>query len=329
MLKRLVEKVNYFGVEINYLKIEGLRNSGLIEMKVTFLGTSGSLPTKKRSQPSIHLQHGNNSILWDCGEGTQRQIMKTNISPFKINSVYITHLHADHLIGLAGLIQSLQFMGREEKLEVYGPEKIDKYVDFFKNWDYFKLGFNIEVKEVKEGVIKEDEDYVMRAFPVEHRCPAYGYVFEEKPGLNLDKEKLKEIGLFNHPKCRDLKEKGVVEHRGKKIKIEDVRKPEKNRRKIVYSGDTKHCEKLKEASEGADLLIVDSTFGEEHEDKAFEYGHGEAKLMAKLAKEANVDKLVLTHFSNRYEDEKVLEESARGVFKESYAARDLMEIEID
>lgn len=297
-------------------------------MKITFLGTSGSLPTKKRSQPSIHLQYDDNSILWDCGEGTQRQIMKTNISPFKIDSIYITHLHADHLIGLAGLIQSLQFQGRKEKLEVYGPVKIGKYVDFFKNWDYFDLNFDIETIEVQEGKIKDGEKYMIEAFEVDHNCPSYGYVFEEKPEINLDKDKLKKIGLLNHPKCKELKEKGEVMYKGKKVSIEEVKKPERKGRKIVYSGDTKPCENLEKFSKNADVLIVDSTFGEEHREKAFEYGHGEAKLMAELAKKANVDKLILTHFSNRYDDEKSLEKEAREIFEKTYAAKDLMEMEI-
>jgi len=297
-------------------------------MKVTFLGTSASLPTKKRGQPSIHLQYKDDSMLWDCGEGTQRQLTRTEISPFKINSIYITHLHADHLIGLAGLIQSLQFLGREEELEVYGPKGIDRYVEFFKNWDHFNLEFNIDTTEIRKGKIKEQEEYEITAFPVKHSTPSYGFIFKEKTRINLNKEKLKEIGLLNHPKCSELKEKGEVNHKGKTIKLEDVKEPEKEGRKVVYSGDTKPCKELERAAENADLLIVDSTFGEEHRKKSIEYGHGEAKGMAEIAKRANVDKLVLTHFSNRYKEEEKLEKEAREAFEESYAAEDFMQIEV-
>jgi len=295
---------------------------------VTFLGTSASLPTKKRGQPSIHLQYKDDSMLWDCGEGTQRQLTRTEISPFKINSIYITHLHADHLIGLAGLIQSLQFLGREEELEVYGPKGIDRYVEFFKNWDHFNLEFNIDTTEIRKGKIKEQEEYEITAFPVKHSTPSYGFIFKEKTRINLNKEKLKEIGLLNHPKCSELKEKGEVNHKGKTIKLEDVKEPEKEGRKVVYSGDTKPCKELERAAENADLLIVDSTFGEEHRKKSIEYGHGEAKGMAEIAKRANVDKLVLTHFSNRYKEEEKLEKEAREAFEESYAAEDFMQIEV-
>ncbi len=298
-------------------------------MKITFLGTSGSLPTKKRNQPSIHLRYKEKSILWDCGEGTQKQIMKTNISPFKIDSIYITHLHADHLVGLAGIIQSLQFQGRKKELEVFGPKKIRKYVDFFKNWDYFNLNFNIKTKEVEEGTVKEEEDYRIKAFPVDHSCPTYGYIFEEKPEINLDKEKLEKLGLLNHPKCKELKEEGQIKHKGKEIKLEEVKKPEEKEMKAVYTGDTRVFESLESVAEEADVLIVDSTFGEEHSEKAEEYRHGEAKKMAEIAKKAEVDRLILTHFSNRYEDEELLEKEAREIFKKSYAAKDLMEIEID
>ncbi len=297
-------------------------------MKVTFLGTSGSLPTKKRGQPAIHLQYKDESMLWDCGEGTQRQLKHTDISPFKINSAYITHLHADHLIGLAGLIQSLQFLDRKEKLEIYGPKGIDRYVEFFKNWDHFNLEFEIDTIEIRKGRIKEREDYEVEAFPVKHSTPSYGFIFKEKPSINLNKEKLKELDLLNHPKCSELKEKGEIEHKGNKIKLEDVKEPEKEGRKVVYSGDTKPCKELERAAENSDLLIVDSTFGEDHKEKSIEYGHGEAKGMAEIAKKANVGKLVLTHFSNRYKDERELEKEAREVFEESYAAEDFMEIEI-
>lgn len=297
-------------------------------VKVTFLGTSGSLPTKNRNPTTIHLKYKDKSILWDCGEGTQRQMTKTNISPFKIDQIFITHLHADHMIGIGSLIQTMEFLGRKEKLMIHGPRGIKKYVEFFKDWDYFSTHFPIETEVMKPGVIHEEEDYEVEAFPVDHSCPTYGLKFQEKPGINLDKDKLKEIGLLNHPKCRELKEKGKVTHEGKEVTLEEVSKPKKRGKKIVYSSDTTACESLERASEDANLLIVDSSFGEDKKENSHEYKHGEAGEMAELAKRAEAKKLVLTHFSNRYEDVSPLEEEAREIFPNTVASEDLMKIEV-
>ncbi len=297
-------------------------------VKVTFLGTSGSLPTKKRNQIAIHLKFKDRSILWDCGEGTQRQMTKTNISPYKIDEIYITHLHPDHFIGLWGLIRSLEFMGREKELNIYGTRGIKSYVDMFKGGRKTSLNFPVKVKEIEEGTLQEREDYKIEAFPVNHDTPTYGFIFQEKPGINLDKDKLKELNLLNHLKCSELKEKGQIEHEGRKITLEEVAKPKRKGKKIVYSGDTRPCESLKEAAEDADLLIVDSSFGKDKKKKAKDYMHGEAGEMAELANRANVDKLVLTHFSNRYDDESILEEEAREIFENSIASQDLMKIEV-
>ncbi len=300
----------------------------IIVVEVTFLGTSGTLPTKERNQVAVHLRHNDNFILWDCGEGTQRQIAHTKTSAFKIDYIYISHLHADHLLGIGGLIQTMQFLGRKKDLVIYGPRGIEEYVKFFIDWDYRERGFKIEIREIFEGVLHEEEDYFIGAFPVKHNCVSYGFIFQEKPGLNLDKDKLKELGLLNNPKCRELKEKGVVSHLGREITVEEVAEPMRRGKKIVYSGDTVACSSLRKASEGADLLIADSAFGEEHRDKSREYMHGTAREMAELAKEAGVKKLVLIHFSNRYRDESLLEDEAREVFENSFAAKDLMKIEV-
>lgn len=299
----------------------------MAKIGVTFLGTSGSLPTKKRSQPAIHLSYKDKSILWDCGEGTQQQITKTSISPFKIDEIYISHLHPDHYIGLWGLIRTLDFMGRKNELMVQGPRNLDRYLDVFKGGTK-RLNYPINFKKIQKGTIRKEKSYEVKAFPVEHGVNSYGFKFLEKPGINLDKDKISQYGLLNHPKCRELKEKGEITYKGEKIKLEDVMKPKKKGKKIVYSGDTPACKSLEEAAEGADLLIVDSSFGEDKKNKAKEYKHGEAKEMAKLAKRAEVGKLILTHFSNRYDDESILEEEAREVFEESYAAKDLMEVTV-
>jgi ribonuclease Z len=299
-------------------------------MEITFLGTSTSAPTKTRNHPAIHAKFLNHNFLWDCGEGTQRQMALAGISPFKISQIFITHVHGDHLLGIGGLIQTQGFLGRKDKLTIFGPKGIKKYVDFFAGWEYSFHEYEIEVREIKDGLVYEDEDFVMRAFKADHnQCPDYGYIFEEKVEVNLDKEKLRKMGLEGNPACRELKENGRVVWRGKTVLLKDVSKPVRKGLKIVYTGDSKPCEEIAKAAKDADLLISESTVGEELKEKAHDYGHMTAKDAARIAKKAGVKRLILTHISPRYdEDPKILEKEARTIFKNTDIANDFMSIEL-
>ncbi len=297
-------------------------------MRITFLGTSASIPTKERNLFSIHLQHLNNRFLFDCGEGTQRQMFKAGLSPFKITAVFITHIHADHLLGLAGLLQTMNFLGRKEPLTVYGPEKIKKYVNFFKSWDYTEFGFEIKAKEVKEGKIFENQDCIISAFELKHSAPCYGYLFEEKREINLDKKKFEKLGLKEGPLLKELKEKGEITFKGKKITLEQVAKPKKPGTKIAVVVDTLPIPKIIEKVKQADVLICEATHSDELKEKSHEYFHMTAKDAAMIAQKAQVKQLILTHFSARYENEKTLEEEAKKVFKNTLAAKDLMVIDL-
>ncbi|MEM4221916.1 MAG: ribonuclease Z [archaeon] len=297
-------------------------------VEVIFLGTSTALPTKKRNHPAIFLRHLDNYFLFDCGEGTQKQLQIAGKSVFKLDAIFISHLHGDHLLGLGGILQSLAYLGRERELKVFGPKGIKKYVDFFLNWDYFKPTYKVETYEIKEGKIFENEDLEIEAFKTQHTCPNYGFVFLEKKEINLDKRKLEELGILNSPKAGELKEKGFIIHNGRMIKLEEVALPPKHRTKIVYSGDSIVCENLIEKAKNSDLLICDSTFGEDMREKATEYGHMTAKDAAKIAKKAKVKKLVLTHISPRYEDSNILLKEAKEIFKETVLAEDFMVLEV-
>ncbi len=297
-------------------------------IEITFLGTGASIPTKKRGMFSIHLKHLNHSLLFDCGEGTQRQMVLAGISPFKVEKIFITHLHADHVLGLAGLIQTMNFLGREKPLEVYGPDKIKKYVRFFKEWDYLEMGYDIKAKKVKEGVIVNEEDYKINAFEVKHSCPCYSYVFEEKIEPKLDKKKFKKHGLKEGPELRELKEKGRIRMEKGIVKLEDVLAPSRKPTKISIVVDTLPIEKIVEKVRDSDLLISEATHSHELKERSHEYFHMTAKDAAMIAKKANAKKLVITHFSARYDDEKVLEKEAKKVFKDTIAAKDFTVVQV-
>ncbi len=299
-------------------------------IEITFLGTSSGVPTKNRNTFSIHFKFLNNRFLFDCGEGTQRQLFSSDISPFKIQHVFLSHLHADHVLGLAGLIQTLQSLGREDELNIYGPKGVKEIVGFFTDWgDLFKAGYPIKIHEVtKEGLVFENQDYSMTAFKTDHTVPCLGYVFEEKVGYNLDIKKLKKIGIEEGPICRDLKENGTIEWKGKKIHLKDYIKPLRNGTKICMVTDTRPDENIVKYAKNADVFICEATHADDLKDRSHEYGHMTSKDAAKIAKKADVGKLYLSHFSARYDDEKFLEKEAREIFKDSHAAKDLMRIEL-
>lgn len=307
-------------------KYDWFLNQFMIEL--TFLGTASALPTKERNLFSVHVQHLNNRMLFDCGEGTQRQMFSAGISPFKLNNVFITHLHADHFLGIAGLIQTLNFLKRTEPLCVFGPPKTKRYVDFFSNWDYFAPEYEIIVKEVSEGLVFENSDYSVTAFEQKHSCPCFGYVFEEKTELNVDKSKFKKFGLKEGPMIREIKENGKAKINGKIVRLEDIAKPVRPGKKIAISVDTVPNANIIKFAKNADVLVSEATHLDDLKERSHEYGHMTAKDAARLAKEADVGKLILSHFSARYEDVKVLEKEAREIFKNTTAATDLMSLQV-
>jgi ribonuclease Z len=231
---------------------------------------------------------------------------------------------------VGGLLQTQGFLGRKEPLTIYGPHGIKKYVDFFADWEYSFRDFEIHVKEIKEGLVYEDEDFKMTAFKAEHSyCPNYGYIFEEKVEVNLDKEKLRRLGLEGNPLNKELKGIGKVHWKGKTIYLKDVSKPVRKGIRLVYTGDSTPCDEIVKAAKGADVLISEATFAEELKEKAHDYGHMTAKDAARIAKKAGVKKLILTHISPRYDDNpKVLEKEAREIFRNTDIASDFMKIEV-
>ena len=295
-----------------------------------FLGTGGSWPTVKRNVSAIAVKRGGEILLFDCGEGTQRQIQRSGLSYMQIKSIFISHFHGDHFLGLPGLIQTMQLNDRKEPLTIYGPRGISRIVEIVKNLGYFRPSYEIVGKDVDEGDEIRFNGYSVKPFRVEHNVPALGYVLEEdmRPG-RFNKKKALELGIPEGPLFGRLQ-------RGESIKLKDGRVitpdmvlgPPRPGRKVVYTGDTKPCNKVVEFARNADLLIHDATFLSDLEDVAIEYGHSTARQAAEIAKEANVDKLVLTHISPRYMDERLIEKEAKEIFKNSIVARDFLKLEV-
>ncbi len=302
----------------------------MTQLSIIFLGTGGSWPTIKRNVTSIAVKRAGEIILIDCGEGTQRQFQKSNLSYMQISKIFITHYHGDHFLGLPGLIQTMQLNDRELPLHIYGPRGIKELMIQLLSLGYFKPNYKIIAHEIDEGTILEFDGYKIHCLKVKHGIPALAYSIEEdiRPG-KFNKSKALKIGIPEGPLFSKLqKGETIVLKDGKKIKPNEVLGPPRKGRKIVISGDTIPIDKMIDFSKDADVLIHEATFDSELEDIAIEYGHSTANRAAEIAKKANVKRLFLVHISPRYIDNKILEEEAKKVFKNSFVARDFQEIQI-
>lgn len=302
----------------------------MTQLNIIFLGTGGSWPTVKRNVTSIALKRGSEVLLFDCGEGTQRQFQKSKLSHMQISKIFITHFHGDHFLGLPGLIQTMQLNDRDKPLHVYGPKGMKRLLQQLLSLGYFRPGYKIVAHEVVDGDVLDFDDYVVHVLRVKHGVTAVAYSLEEKirPG-KFDKPKALKLGIPEGPLFSRLQRgKTITLKDGRKINPDMVLGAPRKGRKIVISGDTKPCDKMIEFSKDADVLIHDATFDSSLEDVAGEYGHATAFQAAEIAKKADVDKLFLTHISPRYLDQRVLEDDARKVFKNSFVAKDFQEIEV-
>ena len=299
-------------------------------LRIIFLGTGGSLPTRNRNPSAIMINRKGELLLFDCGEGTQQQMMRAKTGMMSLSSIFITHLHADHFLGIPGLMQTMSFMGRKEPLLIYGPEGTREFTELFEALGYFNLKYEVRGIELKPGDLVEREEYVIRALKTEHNISSLGYALIENPRPGrFNREKAIELGIPPGPLFAKLQKGNPVEVNGKLINPEDVMGAPRPGRTVVYSGDTRPCKSILEASRNADVLIHDGSFADEMADWAEESKHSTAGEVAALAKEAEVRKLILTHISSRYTDdaEPILTDSKK-IFENVIIAEDLMEIEI-
>lgn len=298
-------------------------------MEVVFLGTSGCVPTKERNLSSILIEYLGEMFLFDCGEGTQRQMRFADINFMRIDNVFLTHLHADHFLGLGGLIQSMDFMKRSRVLHIYGPTGTKETIEKLLSLGTFQMdSMKVETHEVTSGIVKESERYTISCTKTKHTRDSLAYCLEEKPKRRFLKEKALKLGIPEGRLFSRLQSGETIEYKGKKFTPDDVLSEPIKGRKIVYSGDTQPCEAVIQLAADADILIHDGTFSQEDIDAEDRILHSSAYEAAEVAKKANVKKLYLTHISQRYPDTKKLEEEAKKVFPESYIAEDLLRIKV-
>jgi ribonuclease Z len=271
-------------------------------MKVTFLGTSGAVPTTQRNPSALLVARKGDRLLFDCGEGTQRQMMRYGTG-FGVEHIFLTHMHGDHVLGLPGLTQTFDFNDRETPLAVHAPAGTRNRIETLLGATGERPSYPVRVTQVEAGdVVLDHEEYEVRAFAVDHRTRAVGYaIVEDERKGRFDREKAEaELGLPPGPKYSKLHEGEPVEHDGHVIRPEQVVGPPRPGRRVVYTGDTRPTDSTVDAAAGADLLVHDGTFAEEHADRAHETAHSTAREAAEIANAAGAKGLALTHVSTRY-----------------------------
>lgn len=296
-------------------------------VKLTFLGTGGSWPFPGRGLPSVALQIDDTLNLLDCGEGTQKQIMKSSISFMKIDNVFITHFHGDHFLGLLGLVQSMSFNGRDRELNIYGPPGAISILSNALNVGFYSLNFRITVNEMLLNHEYDFGSFTVSVHKNDHPVPAYSYRFHENDLVKIDGEKAREIGVPSIL-LEKLRRDGTVVHEGRLFSLEEVSAGIRHGRTVVYTGDTRPMEDMAEFAKDADVLIHDTTTDSSLEPKVNEFGHSSSRQAAEIALKAEVKRLYLFHYSPRIDRPEVLLQEARTIFPESYASKELMEYDV-
>ena len=311
-------------------------------MQVTFLGTSSGVPTRARNVSAVAVRLSQRSELWlfDCGEGTQHQFLRSDLRLSQLRRIFITHMHGDHVFGLPGLLASLGLSGSSDGVDLYGPDPLESYLEGVLRTSSTRIGYPLEVHQVRSAaeakrIVFEDSDLTVRATPLHHRVPAYAYRVEEKPKPGrFDIQKAQELAIPPGPVYASLK-------RGETVALEDGRQidgrtlcgPEKAGASLVYCTDTVFCEAAVTLAKGADLLIHESTFSHAEADMAFQRQHSTSTMAAQTAAEAGVGQLVLTHLSPRYApgnavtaDDLLAE--ARAIFPNTILAKDFLCLDV-
>ncbi|MHA1479886.1 MAG: ribonuclease Z [Candidatus Thorarchaeota archaeon] len=300
-------------------------------IEVVILGSGGSIPTKNRNHPSILIRYDGWNLLFDCGEDTQRQFEYANAGLNKRAAWFITHMHGDHVLGISGLLLRMSLLGRIRPLKIFGPEALIDFVKLSQSTINLGTTFHTTVYSIEEGVVFQEGNSQVRAFEVDHRGFALGYEFVyQKPTGPFLIEKAAELRIPKGPLWKKLSsgEKITLDD-GREISPEDVTGDKPRGLKIVYSGDTRPCQAVRESADGANILIHEAMYTIEHSDLAKERGHTTAAEAAKLAKEAGVELLVLTHYSPRYDDGSAILSEAKEIFQNTILARDLMKITLN
>ena len=302
-------------------------------MKLVFLGTGCSNPTKDRNLSAVALRFEGEWMLFDCAEGTQRQMVKSSVSYIKLKYIFLTHFHADHILGLPGLIATMALHERSEDLHVFGPKGVSQIVNVLLKFVGENIPFKILCHEIKPqgGTILKEENFSVTATSLAHNCKCFGFVFKEKDKEGkFMRKKAESLGIPVGPLYSKLVAGKSVKVEGKVFKPKDVMDYSKGRKgkKISYILDTMPNEKYFKAIEDSDILIHEASFSEDEKERAKEIAHSTASQAAEVAKKTNAKKLILTHISPRYKEDKKILADAKRIFRNSYIANDFLELEL-
>jgi ribonuclease Z len=293
-----------------------------MDFSIFFAGTSGAVPTPRRGLPAMLVRRGADRILFDCGEGTQRQLV-ASVGLTELTEIFLTHFHADHWLGLPGMLKTFDLRGRERPLTIHGPRGLGDLLMLALR-TAGRVSYPLEVVELETGDVLDRDGYRIAPFPVAHRGPAFGYVLfeDERPG-EFDPDAAVRLGLEPGPEFGRVQRGETV----KGVSAEQVMGPPRPGRKVVLSGDTSPCETLRVAAHRADLLVHEATFAEEERARAAETGHSTAAQAATVARDSEVRMLALNHLSTRSAVSQLRDE-ARTIFENTVLPRDFDTIEI-
>ncbi|WP_445634213.1 ribonuclease Z [Nostoc sp. DSM 114161] len=306
-------------------------------MQITFLGTSSGVPTRSRNVSSVALRLPQRAELWlfDCGEGTQHQILRSELKISQLSRIFITHMHGDHIFGLMGLLATCGLAGNVERIDIYGPPGLNEYIQAASRYSHTHFSYPIKVHAIRPGIIYEDDDFIVSCGNLHHRITAFGYRVAEKDRTGrFDIEKAKALQIPSGPIYGQLK-------RGETVTLEDGRVihgaqlcgPTEIGRKIAYCTDTVFCDGAVELAKDVDVLIHEATFAHQDADMAFQRLHSTSTMAAQTALAAGAHRLIMTHFSPRYAPGNNLElkdllQEARAIFKNTDMAYDFMVHEV-
>ncbi len=302
----------------------------MVDMQLVFLGTSSGAPTVDRGLSSIALKRGAELLLFDAGEGMQHNFIKAGLGMNKKMKIFITHMHADHCVGLLGLLQTMEMQGREKSIDIYGEPRLEEFLRENMRIIGFRLTFEIIMRKIeKEGVIVRERDYQVSCCHALHSVPSFAYCLEEfdRPGI-FNITEARKLGVPEGNLYSKLQRGEDIVYGGQTIRASQVVGLPRKGRKIGISGDTRPTDKLARFFKGCDLLVFESTYSRDKQEKAIENSHSTAAEAATIAKKAEVDKLLLTHFSARYNETYPLVKEARAIHYNVEAADDLKVVKV-
>lgn len=312
-------------------------SKGRLSLQITFLGTSSGVPTRSRNVSSIALRLPQRAEVWlfDCGEGTQHQILRSDLKTSQITRIFVTHMHGDHIYGLMGLLASCGLAGNTARIDLYGPPGLEQYLKACQRYSQTRFSYPVQVHTVAPGLVYEDEEFSVFCAPLEHRVTAFGYRVQEKDRTGrFDVAKASALGIPSGPLYGRLKRGEVVQlPDGRTINGAELCGPTEKGRKIAYCTDTIYCEDAVNLSRDTDVVIHEATFAHQDAELAYQRLHSTSTMAAQVALMAKAQLLFLTHFSPRYAPGNALQledllQEARAIFPETKLAYDFLTYDV-